>query len=416
MDNKKKNNRKGNNSACWILDDNIRDVLTYFFIELELNDIKNIRLVCRKFQSVIDNNCDRLFNLIFRLRINKKMKKQELEEIIIKNPIIISFFLYSKFDDENLIGCIPDYTKELKLYEYQDKNLREYKFSSSLESLYLEDCKLPLNCWNSIPSSLSSFTYYITMIENIELTLIGKFAPNLKKLDISNIDLTKLKIWPQNLVHLRLLYSNISSDKILNLSTLSTLLYFELRTIKGITEINLLNFNSLKSLTYIPGDDNQHIYFPSSLQTLILYGCRNENVKLTKLPNSLIHLEINNSYPDFISFLLKEENKLPLLQSFSIYNWKYQLKDEIPKILHQYDRLKLLIFPSIYHIIFNKKENLKSIFSYIPPNLSELRIHECPQEYTEYIINLFPLNCFKQFGDCGVHSGYNSLFFSFTKK
>ena len=430
MDEKKYKQQNNNNNLCWILDDKIRDVVPLIIIKLELNDIKNIRLVCRKFQSLIDNNCDKLFNLIFRLTMSENMKKQELEEIIIKNPIITSFFFMNTFNcqiNEDLIECISNYVKELKLL---NRNFwfdnYELKGCRSLESLSIEDSNLSLKCWNSIPSSLSYLILHNTRFfdENENYIFIEEFPLNLKKLNITYMNLTNFKTWPQKLVRLELSYSIISSDDILNLSKLPTLSYLTLLGIREITEIDLSNFNFLKFLTYNPvikqehiyfkpEDDNQHIYFPSSLETLILNFCMNENVKSTKLPNSLINLEINEPYSNFISFLLKEENKLPLLQSFSINCEGFEIED-IPKIFHQYDRLKLLIFSSIDWNITNEK--IDKMFSYIPPNLSELQIHECPLEYNDYIINLFPANCLKQCKNCSVHSGYNSLFFSFIKK
>ena len=421
---KKKYKQQNNNNFCWILDDNITDVLQLFFIRLELNDIKNIRLVCRKFQSLIDNHCDKLFNLIFRLIINKNMKKQELEEIIKKNPIITSFFFMNTFNcqtNEDLIECISNYVKELKLLNWDTSNDNYgLKGCRSLESLSIQDSNLSLKYWNSIPSSLSDLILHNTRFfdENENHIFIEEFPLNLKKLSITYMNLTNFKTWPQKLVHLELSYSIISSDDILNLSKLPTLSYLTLLGIREIIEIDLSNFN-LKSLTYNPvikqqhiyfkpEDDNQHIYFPSSLETLILNQCNNENVKSTNLPNSLIDLEID--YSDFTSFLLKKENKLPLLRFLSIVGYKYKAED-IPKILHQYDGLKLLIFP---HIDWNiKSSDITKMFSYIPPNLSELQIHECPLEYTEYIINLFPASCFKQ---SYSNYEYNDLFFNFTKK
>ncbi len=88
MDKKKYKQQNNNNNLCWILDDKIRDVLPLFIIKLELNDIKNLRLVCRKFQSLIDNHCDKLFNLIFRLSFKETMKKQEIKKLIKKHTII----------------------------------------------------------------------------------------------------------------------------------------------------------------------------------------------------------------------------------------------------------------------------------------------------------------------------------------
>ncbi len=65
MDNKEESiyNKKYQNDNriyCWIFDNNFKDILPYFFINLELNDIKNIRLVCRKFQLIV-NNYNNLF-------------------------------------------------------------------------------------------------------------------------------------------------------------------------------------------------------------------------------------------------------------------------------------------------------------------------------------------------------------------
>ncbi|KKM15545.1 hypothetical protein LCGC14_1694960, partial [marine sediment metagenome] len=91
--------------------------------------------------------------------------------------------------------------------------------------------------------------------------------------------------------------------------------YLKLEYIINITEIDLSNFNSLKSLTYCPFRI-EHIYFPSSLHTLILCECSNVNVESTKLPKSLIRLEIFDSYPDLNLFLLKKENKFPFLKIF----------------------------------------------------------------------------------------------------
>ncbi len=374
MDNKeegtynKKNKNRNDNISCWILDNTIKDVLPYFFINLKLNDIKNLRLVCRKFQSVIDNNCDKLYNLIFRLKIYDKMKtqeleeeiikndalhpilfcyktekqKQELEEIIKKHPILKSFLFFGLFDDDgrDLIRCIPDYTTDLVLEScYHLDNQLESKFLLSLESLYLRDCNLTLKFWNSIPSSLSSLSLYSRHDWLVDKILIEKFPSNLKNLIICTMDLTNLKIWPQNLVHLELSVLSISSDKILKLSKVSTLSFLDLYEIEGIIEIDLSNFNSLKSLTYRPGDDNQYIYFPSSLHILILHECSNKNLESTKLPKSLIRLEIFDSYSDlnlFLTelpktlihleirdpylcldlFLLKKEIKFPFLKVF----------------------------------------------------------------------------------------------------
>ena len=325
---KKKYKQQNNNNLCWILDDKIRDVLPLFIIKLELNDIKNLRLVCRKFQSLIDNHCDKLFNLIFRLRIaritkhqitkQQQLKKQQLKKIIKFYPIITSFFFNGFFDDRDLITYIPNYTKELKLDHYNQLNI--YEFPSLLESLSIQDSILSLKSWNSISFYLSSLELFGVSLgdnENIEEfpLNIEEFPLNLKKLSIMNMNLMKLKIWPQNLVYLKLSRITISFDQILNLSKLSTLSYLKLEYIINITEIDLSNFNSLKSLTYCPFRI-EHIYFPSSLHTLILCECSNVNVESTKLPKSLIRLEIFDSYPDLNLFLLKKENKFPFLKIF----------------------------------------------------------------------------------------------------
>ena len=343
MDEKKYKQQNNNKDYCWILDDKIRDVLQLFIIKLEFNDIKNMRLVCRKFQSLIDNNCDRLFNLTFRLTTSENMEKQELEEIIKKNPIITSFFFMNTFNENDhngdLIQCIPNYTKELKLSYYRDKQLK-YEFPSSLESLIIKDSNLSLKCWNSIPSSLSYLILHNTRFfdENENYIFIEEFPLNLKKLSIIDINLTELKIWPQNLIDLKLSNLIISSDQILNLSKLSTLSYLKLEYIINITEIDLSNFNSLKSLTYFSENifRRQHIYFPSLLETLILDNCTIKNVKSTKLPNSLIHVEFcSNLDTDFISFLLKEENRLPLLRT---YSFPFEREEYL---LNEYHKLKL---------------------------------------------------------------------------
>ena len=279
------------------------------------------------------------------------MENQELEKIIKHYPIINSFYICGLCDlNGDLIRCIPIYTKELRLWIYLDIQLEEYEFPSSLELLYLHDCKLSLNCWNSIPSSLSSFICRLCNIIKFDENgnKIGAWHPgfrlNVKNLELDEvyINLAKLKIWPQNLIRLEIINSTISSDEILNLSKILTLSYLTLLGIKEIAEIDLSNFNSLKSLTYRPTYDNQqHIYFPSSLETLILDNCTIKNVKSTKLPNSLIHVEfcIFHSYPDpdFISFLLKEENKLPLLRTYSFhYERKEFLLDEYHKLKSYY--------------------------------------------------------------------------------
>ncbi len=385
-----------NDSCCWIFDNKIRDILQLFIIKLELSDIKNIRLVCRKFQLIIDDY-GKLFNLIFRLTINEKMKKQELKKIIIKHPIITSFFLVSD-GNSKLIGCIPDYTKELKLCHHRDKQL-EIEFPSSLESLTIDDCTLSLKCWNSIPSSLSFLRFENSNIvdENRANFLIKIFPLNLKKLNLDavdavEIDLIELKIWPQNLDYLQLGDITISSDNLLKLSTLPNLSILNLG-VKGITEIDLSNFNSLKFLIYCASkDEQQYIYFPSSsiIHTLILFYY-DKNVQSTKLPNSLIRLDIHGRCPSFNSFLLKEENKLPLLQQFNIYCYGSEFEIEvIPKILHQYDALTSIILDDIQMI--NKKEDFDKMFSYIPPNLEQLEIYKCKSEHTSYIIKLFSNN------------------------
>ena len=389
MEEKKyKQQNNNNNNLCWIFDYKIRDVLPLFIIKLELFHIKNLRLVCRKLQLLIDGNCDKLFNLIFRFAVRRHSNNQKLQETIKKYPIITSFFLNGSInngDAGDLIG-LPDYTKELKLTEYQ---LRNYEFPSLLESLTLDTCIL---------SSLK---------------------------------------WPQHLVYLKLEDLEILSDQILNLSNLSTLSYLKLCVVH-ISEIDLSNFNSLKSLTYRSPNYyqlQQHIYFPSSssLETLILSDCSNENVKSTKLPNSLIHLKIYTPWADLISFLLKEENKLPLLQSFKVdiktglgLRLGMEQKD-IPSVLHQYDQLKLIIFE--WYDEFEKKEEIDKMFSYIPPNLSELQIINCHEkerpyiinllsnnwkQYTPSIVSLFPNNRLKQIVCYEVI--HNSLFFYKTIK
>ncbi|KKK64288.1 hypothetical protein LCGC14_2985740 [marine sediment metagenome] len=237
MDEKKYKQQNNNKDYCWILDDKIRDVLQLFIIKLEFNDIKNMRLVCRKFQSLIDNNCDRLFNLTFRLTIDENTKKQELKEIIIINPIITSFFFMNHIN-QDLIECVSDYVKELKLFNCgltsDNFGLKGYRFPSSLESLIIKDSNLSLKCWNSIPSSLSYLILHNTRIfDKYADDYIGQgnhifieeFPLNLKKLSIIDINLTELKIWPQNLIDLKLSNLIISSDQILNLSKLSTLSY-----------------------------------------------------------------------------------------------------------------------------------------------------------------------------------------------
>ena len=348
---------KDNICYCWILDSRIRDILPLFIIKLELSNIKNLRLVCIKFQLLIDDY-GKLFNLIFRLRVYHKTEKQKIEKIIKKYPIITSFY-FDNFNEKDLIACIPNYIKELLLW---DCEIKQYKFPSSLELLDMRNCTLSLKCWNSIPTSLSSLSFdNIDIVdENIdkfilieqfpsnlkELTICGmdltnfkiwpqnlvhlkllsstissdtifeQFLSNLKKLTIYGKDLANFKIWPQNLVHLELLSSTISSDTILNLSKISTLSYLKLHFVKRIIDIDLSNFNFLKFLIYAPFDHKQRIYFPSSLQTLTLYRCMYDTVELTKLPKTLINLKIEDQYLGFDLFLLKKENKLPFLKIF----------------------------------------------------------------------------------------------------
>ena len=108
--NKKNYKEQKNDNFCWILDYKIKDVLPFFFIKLELKDIKNIRLVCIKFKNIIDNH--NLFNLIFRLRVYRKTEKQELEKIIKKYPIITSLF-FRDLIFKDFSEYIPNYIKEL---------------------------------------------------------------------------------------------------------------------------------------------------------------------------------------------------------------------------------------------------------------------------------------------------------------
>ena len=105
-----------------------------------------------------------------------------------------------------------------------------------------------------------------------------------------------------------------------------------------------------------------------------------------------------------------KENKLPLLQLFSIYGDEYE---NIPKILHQYGGLKSIILDDIQMI--NKKEEIDKMFSYIPPNLEQLEIYKCKSEHTSHIVKLFSNNnyCFKPYISNNKNS--DSLWFFFTK-
>ena len=380
---------------CWILNDNFKDVLPFFFINLELNDLKNIRLICRKFRQIIDDNSyGKLFNLIFQLKINNKKKAQMMRKIIKQHPIIKSFIMIN----QTSIDDIPNDTKELHLI--QDIILRDHDFPLSLKSLYLKNCNLTLRSLNSIPSSLSFLHLINTNFfdEKLIHIPIKEFPLNLKRYYISCLNGTELKIWPPNLINLRLSNIFISSKEILDLSKLSSLVYLELNKMDSeINTIDLSNFIYLNGLTYRPNSIDQQISFPLSLlQNLKLCDCNNSNIKSTKLPNSLIHLKIDNNLnlEFFLPFLLKKENKLPLLQSFKIrLGYSPIIIQDIPKILQQYDKLKLLIFPTISwnnKYIFNIEEKIKQLFSYLPPNLSEIRIHQCPREYISYIEKLFP--------------------------
>ncbi len=458
--NKKKNKQQNNNNnnLCWILDNNLKDVLPYFFINLELNDIKNIRLVCRKFRLVIDDNHDKIFNLIFQLKIDQKIEKQVLEKIIKLNPIITSFRISGNIDcNIDLIQCIPNYTKELNLYSYknkqlekhewfarygraiiinskeleldlyQKKKLNEYELPKSIESLSLHCCTFPSKFWNSIPSSLS-FLYFdnVRIIdENRESVMIEEFQSNLKKLYIQHYDLGYLKNFPTNIVDLTLRDVIISPDQISNLSKISSLSNLELNNLINrfikITNFDLSNFDSLKNFIYQPlVDTGQYICFPPSILTLTLNECKYENFILneckyenfkTSLPKSLINIKINKPYPSLISYLLKEENKLPLLNSINIiYGFNNGIFEVIyiPQMLRQYDQLKLfkINFDCLTAI---SSTNLDIMFSYIPPNLQQLQIDQCPEHYIDYIIELFPNNFYEK-------SKKNNLLFSFTKK
>ena len=408
-----------------------------------------MRLVCRKFQSLIDNYYDKLFNLRFRLIVDN-MEKQELEKVIKNHPIIKSFIFKGYFNDykpsnyipnENFIICIPDDTKELKIQQLkieQHSYNKDFKFPLSLKSLKIRGSLLSLNHWKLILSlsSLSSLSFWYNTVVDKGLIMVAKkfvikkFPSNLEKLDLKSggeifhscVNLTDLREWPRNLVDLRLTSLIISSDEILKLSILSTLFYLELHYIEGIIEIDLSNFKSLKYLAYsrIPSDEKkQYVIFPSSLsfQHLSLSSCDSENVKSTKLPNSLIHLEIFSPTTDFISFLLKEENKIPLLQSLTICT--VIIKD-IKKILHQYNGLKILKFTNLACMIDHRKkidkikEDIDELFSYIPPNISTLKIHQCPKQYISNIVKLFPSTDF--FEVIHFNALFSSLFFNFTKK
>ncbi len=417
MDKKKYKQQNNNNNPCWILDNIFKDVLPYFFINLELNDIKNIRLVCRKFQSVIDNNCDRLFNLIFRLKITDVILKEKFQNIIKQNKIINSFHFHGDcLANDALFEYIPNYAKELYLQYYRNINqLKEYKFPLSIESLTLFKCHISLKCLNSIQSSLFYFNCDKTKIidDNKDYINFEEFPSNLKKLSVNNMYLADLKCWPKNLFHLQLFRVYISSYQMSILQKLNRLYYLELNGIDGIDEINLSNFNSLKTINY---HCRQHIYLPSSsklLQNLIL-NCNEESRIKTSLPKSLIYFEIHNPQSHLSSYLLKKEHKLPNLKSLSfIYSCALQqLKmEDIVKIINQYDKLQLLIFTHIQNIM--NLEDLKIIFNSIHSNINQIQFRYCKQPYTDKIIQLFQNNLYKKIKSQYI-SNHFDLFFSFT--
>ena len=496
MDEKKYKQQNNNNNLCWILDYKIRDVLPLFIIKLELNDKKNLRLVCQKFQLIIDNYSN-LFNLIFRLKIDWKIEKQELEKIINFNSNITSFSINGNIDkNADLIQCIPNYTKELELYNYRnkllerkfyfrndwtnfnisnfffehgvstkfdfkidshindeekrlhlsrDEKLKKYQLSTSIESLKFGYCTFSLKFWNSIPSSLLYlYCHHVRIInKHGDMYEFENFQSNLKELYINRMNLFNIKSFPKNLVQLTLIKVMVTSDQILNLSKISSLSYLELNRLhKFYEKIDLSNFNSLKILKYKPETweksniyekglifrksfdfIEQSIYLPFSIlfETLILNKCKDVNLK-TLLPKSLINIEINNPDPDLYSFLLKEENKLPFLKSFSIIiydtcsylkktlysdNIHFQL-EYIPKILHQYDQLEIFKINLNYYPEIPQKI-LNIMFSYIPPNLQKLQIDQCPKKCIDYIIKLFENNFWKIKNDPCLLSFYKEF-------
>ncbi|KKM15546.1 hypothetical protein LCGC14_1694970 [marine sediment metagenome] len=415
-DKKKYIQQNNNKDYCWILDYKIRDVLPLFIIKLELNDIKNLRLVCQKFQLIIDNY-SKLFNLIFRLKITDVILKEKFQNIIKQNKIINSFDLNGDyFVNGALLEYIPNYTKELYLQYYRGINqLKEYEFPSSIESLTLFKCEISMKCLNSIQSSLLYFNCnYTDIVDNGGYVLVKYFPSNLKKLSVNNMCLANLKCWPKNLFHLQLFRVYISSYQMSILQTLNQLYYLKLNGIDGIDEINLSNFNSLKTIYY---QSRQDIYLPTSsklLQNLILNCCNEESRIKTSLPKSLIYFEICNPQSHLSFYLLKKEHKLPNLKSLSLYNNGFQqLKiEDIAQIINQYDKLQLLIFTHIKYNTINL-EDLKIIFNSTHSNINQIQFRYCPQLYADKIIQLFKNNFLYKF-KCQYISNHFDLFFSFT--
>ena len=87
-------NTKQSNNLCWIIYDELRDVLPLIFLKLELENKKSIRLVCSNFRNIIDSN-QNLFDLVFQLKIVDEsiIGKNEFENIIKQNKIINSLFI-----------------------------------------------------------------------------------------------------------------------------------------------------------------------------------------------------------------------------------------------------------------------------------------------------------------------------------
>ena len=213
---------------------------------------------------------------------------------------------------------------------------------------------------------------------NNEITKIENLPDSLQKLYLSGNQITKIENLPENLYTLYL--SNNQITKIENLPENRLILYLDYNLITKIEnlpenlQILYLHYNQITTIKNLP----------ENLQTLYLYN--NQITKIEILPDSLRNLYLENNK------ITKIENLPNLLQELDLNN------NQITKIENLPDSLRILwLDGNQITKIENLPENLQTLYLEnnqileLPLSLLELRLLNIFDHHDNPIENIHPL-------------------------